>query len=182
MAEITSKVPVKTAEKEKEGTLVPKWGEWRPFDSLHREIDRIFDQFDRSLGRLPTTRSLFDIEPLWRAETGRGSAPAVDVVEREKEYEITAELPGLDESNIDVKVLNDVLTIRGEKKEEREEKKKNHYVSERRYGLFERSFRLPEGVDADRIEASFRKGVLTVTLPKLPEAMKKEKQITVKAG
>jgi HSP20 family protein len=74
------------------------------------------------------------------------------------------------------------MTIKGEKKEEKEEKKKEYYLSERRYGAFQRSFSLPDGVDADKIEASFKKGVLTVTLPKKPEAIKPERMVEVKAG
>ena len=84
-------------------------------------------------------------------------------------------------SNIEVKVADDILTIKGEKKEEKEEKDKNYYMSERRYGSFQRSFQLPAGVDQSKIDASFQKGVLTVTLPKSPEAQKKEKKIAVKA-
>ena len=74
-----------------------------------------------------------------------------------------------------------MLTIKGEKKEEKEEKAKNYHLSERRYGAFQRSFQLPFGVDAEKIEANFQKGVLTVTLPKTPEAQKKEKKIEIKA-
>jgi HSP20 family protein len=107
--------------------------------------------------------------------------PAVDVVEKEKEYQLLAELPGLDEKDVEVSVADDILTIKGEKKEEKEEKAKNYYVSERRYGTFQRSFQLPAGVDAEKIEANFQKGVLTVTLPKAPEALKKEKKIAIKS-
>lgn len=106
----------------------------------------------------------------------------MDVCEREKEYEITAELPGMDTSNIDVKLANGMLTIKGEKKEEKEEKQKDYYVSERRYGSFERYFALPDGVDADKIGASFKNGVLKVTLPKTAEAQKPAKKIDVKAA
>jgi HSP20 family protein len=81
-----------------------------------------------------------------------------------------------------VKVVNGNLTIKGEKQEEKEEKKKGYYLRERHFGSFERSFGLPEGVDADKIEATFKKGVLTLTLPKKPEAQKPEKKIEVKAG
>ena len=88
----------------------------------------------------------------------------------------------MDEKNIEVKVADGGLTIKGEKKEEKEEKKKDYYLSERRFGSFERYFRLPEGVDADKIEASFKKGVLTVTLPKKAEAQKPVKKIDVKAA
>jgi len=110
------------------------------------------------------------------------STPAVDVVESDKAYEITAELPGMDEKNIEVKVANDVLTIKGERQEEKEEKKKDYYLRERSFGSFERSFGLPEGVDADKIEASFKKGVLTLTLPKKLEAQKSAKKIDVKSA
>ena len=109
-------------------------------------------------------------------------APAMDLVEKEKEYEISAELPGIDEKNVEIKVANHMLTIKGEKKEEKEEKQKDYYLSERRFGSFQRSFALPEGVDADKIEANFVKGVLTVKLPKTAEAQKAEKKITVKAA
>jgi HSP20 family protein len=88
----------------------------------------------------------------------------------------------MDEKNIEVKVTNGNLTIKGEKQEEKEEKKKDYYLHERHFGSFERSFDVPEGVDADKIEANFKKGVLTVTLPKKPEAQKPAKKIEVKAA
>jgi len=108
--------------------------------------------------------------------------PAVDVAEKEKEYEITAELPGMDEKNIEIKLSNGTLTIKGEKKEEKEEREKDYYVSERRYGSFVRSFQVPEGVDTGNIEATFAKGVLNVKLTKTTEAQKSEKTISVKAA
>jgi HSP20 family molecular chaperone IbpA len=86
---------------------------------------------------------------------------------------------GMDESNIDVKFSDGTLTIKGEKKDEREEKQKDYHLSERRYGSFQRSFGVPDGVDADKIEAHFKNGVLTVTLPKRPEAQKSEKKIAI---
>jgi HSP20 family protein len=106
----------------------------------------------------------------------------VDIAEKEKEYEVMAELPGMDENNIDVKFADGMLTIKGEKKEEKEEKKKDYYLSERRYGSFQRSFQVPDGVDAEKIEASFKNGVLTVKLPKTAEAVKQEKKIAIKKG
>jgi HSP20 family protein len=112
----------------------------------------------------------------------RTNMPAVDVVESEKAYEVTAELPGIDEKNIEVKVANGILTMKGEKQEEKEEKKKDYYLQERHYGSFERSFEIPEGVDPDKIEATFKKGVLTVTLPKKVEAQKPAKKVEVKAA
>ena len=88
----------------------------------------------------------------------------------------------MDEKNVEVNVANGGITIKGEKKEETEEKKKDYYVSERRYGSFDRYFDLPEGVDADKIEANFKNGVLKVTLPKTAEAQKPAKKISIKAA
>jgi len=117
-------------------------------------------------------------EPFWR----RATRPAVDLVEREKDYLVTAELPGMSEKDVELKLVNDMLTIKGEKKEQKEVKRKDYHISERRYGSFERSFRVPDGVDGDRIEASFNKGVLTVTLSKRPEAIKAARTIDIKPG
>jgi HSP20 family protein len=111
-----------------------------------------------------------------------GAMPAVDVTEADGGYEVTAELPGMDEKNIEVKLANRTLTIKGEKRDEKEETKKDYYMRERNFGSFQRSFTLPEGVDIDKIEASFKKGVLTVTVPKTAEAKKAEKKIAVTAG
>jgi HSP20 family protein len=183
MAEAATKVPEKVEGKKTEQTTEKSSAaqEWRPFDSLRREIDRLFDDFGQGFWRSPF-RSLAEFEPVWSRKLPWGAAPAVDIVEGEKAYEVTVELPGMDEKNIEVKVAKGGLTIKGEKKEEKEEKKKDYYLSERRFGSFERYFRLPDGIDADKIEANFKKGVLTVTLPKKPEAQKPEKKINVKSG
>jgi HSP20 family protein len=179
MAETVTKLPVKQ-EKTPERALATET--WRPFETLRREVEQLFDDFGRNFLRLPTRPSLFGFEPLWRREAVWDTALAVDIAESEKGYEITAELPGMDEKNVEVKVANGNLTIRGEKQEEKEEKKKDYYLHERHFGSFERSFEIPEGVDADKIEAGFKKGVLTVTLPKKPEAQKPAKKIEVKAA
>lgn len=176
MAEATTKLPIKN-----EKTSAPRTaGEWMPFESLHREIDRLFEDF-HPLWR-PAWRSIFAPETRRMRAAEWQVLPAMDVVEKEDEYEITAELPGLDEKNIEVKLANDTLTIKGEKKEEKEEKAKDFHMSERRFGYFQRSFQIPEGVDTDKIDASFTKGVLTVKLPKTMEAKKAEKKITVKGS
>jgi HSP20 family protein len=180
MAEAATKLPIKTEEKAPERG--PALEAWRPLEKLRREVDRLFEDFDRGFWLSPLRRSAFDIEPFWRRELAWGAAPAVDIVEKEKAYEVTAELPGMDEKSIEVKLANGGLTIRGEKKEEKEEKRKDYYLHERHYGSFERRFRVPEGVDIDKIEASFKKGVLTIILPKRPEAQKPEKKIEVKAA
>ncbi|MEM5371248.1 Hsp20/alpha crystallin family protein [Paraburkholderia azotifigens] len=180
MNEQATKLPVT-----KGGEAAPPAGPsptWHPVESLRREIDRLFDEFDRGPGILPFRRSLFGIEPFWRHERSWASTPAVDVSETEKAYEIVAELPGIDEKDIEVKLANGGLTIKGEKREEKEEKKKDYYLHERRFGAFERYFQMPEGVDREKIEASFRKGILTVTLPKTQEAQNAEKKIPVKAA
>ena len=93
------------------------------FESLRRKIDRLFEDFDRGFWRSPFRHSAFDIEPFWRRECA--AAPAVDIVEKDNAYEVTAELPGLDEKDIEVKLAKDSLTIKGEKQEEKEEKKKD---------------------------------------------------------
>lgn len=180
MAEAATKLPVKTEQKGEEKAAVPQ--AWQPFESLHREIDRLFDDFGRDLWRNPFRRSAFDIEPFWRRGMKFVAAPAVDIADKGNAYEITADLPGMDEKNIEVKLSNTNLTIKGEKTEEKEEKKKNFYLQERHFGSFERTFGLPEGVDTDKIEAAFQKGVLTITVPKKPEAQKPEKKIDVKAA
>jgi HSP20 family protein len=178
MAETSSKFPIKTESQ----TAAPMAGPaWPPFDNLRREIDRVFDSFHRGWP-FPFPRSSFDFDLPSRRLAGWNVAPAVDVTEREKDYEITAELPGLDEKDIEVKVANGVLTIKGEKKDEKEEKQKDYYLSERRYGSFLRSFQLPEAVDEAKIEAGFAKGVLTVRLPKSAKAQEAEKTIPIKAA
>jgi HSP20 family protein len=176
MAEAVTKLPIKTEGQKPE----PSAGEWRPLANLRREIDRLFDDFGWGIARRPAGRTLFDVEPFWRGELSFGKAPAVDIAEKDKEYEITAELPGLDESNVEVKFADGLLTIKGEKREEKEEKKKDFYLSERRFGSFQRSFQVPDDINADKIAATFKNGVLTVILPKSPEAQKKEKKIAIR--
>lgn len=177
MAEAATKLPVKTEAKE---TMPTTGRSWYPFESLRREVDRMFEDFDTNFWRAPFRRSVFDYAPFGRAGT-RAAPPAVDITEKDGEFEISAELPGLDEKDIEVKFANGGLTIRGEKKEEKEEKRKGYHLSERRYGSFERFFAVPDGVDVDKISAKFAKGVLTVTLPKTADAQKQEKKIAIKA-
>jgi HSP20 family protein len=172
--------PTKLPVKNQQTTAVP--AQWTPFESLRREIDRLFDDFGSSFWHRPFRRSVFDMVPSWGRDVAWPTVPAVDVSDTEKAYEITAELPGIDEKNVDVKVTNGVLTIKGEKREEKEEKKKDYYLRERNFGSFERSFQVPDGVDNDKIEASFKKAILTVTLPKKPEAQAAAKKIDIKAA
>ena len=177
MAEDTSKIPVQT-DKTTSSALHP----WRPLESLRREIDQLFEDFGLGTLRSPFRRSLFDVDPFRRAKAAFSGMPAVDVTETEKGYKVVAELPGMDEKNIEVKITNGMLTIKGEKQEEKEEEKQDYYLRERSFGSFERTFPVPDGVELDQVDASFKKGVLTVTLPKTAGAQKTEKKITVKAG
>ena len=173
MTEDTSKIPV-TTETAAPSELRPR----RPLGSLRQEIDRLFDDFGIGSWRSPFRSSFFDMDPFRRAKAAFSGVPAVDVTETEKGYKVVAELPGMDEKNIEVKIANGRLTIKGEKEEE----KQDYYLRERNFGSFERSFPVPDGVELDKVDASFKKGVLTVTLPKTAEAQKAEKKITVKAG
>ncbi len=174
MAEAATKLPVKT---ETASTSQPsKILEWRPFESLRGQVDRLFRDFETGFLQSPFYR---DVDHFWRRDLAFPVTPAVDIVEKDNAFEITAELPGLDAKNIELSVTDDVLTIKGEKKEEKEERTKDRYVSERRYGSFRRSVQLPSSVDAGKIEANYKSGVLTVTLPKSAEAQKKQTVIPI---
>lgn len=151
---------------------------WRPFDTLRRQVDRLFDEFDRPW-HLPFSRHGLETTPLWQG--GPSRMPAVDVVEKENSFEITAELPGLDEKDVEVKLVGNSLVIKGEKRQEHKEEKDGYHLSERSYGSFQRSFALPDGVDREKIDAKFGKGVLRVSLPKQPGTSDAAKTISVKA-
>ena len=135
-----------------------------PLSALQQEIDRLFDGFSRGFSGLPA----------------RDMMPSMDLSETDKEIEITAELPGLEEKDIQLNVADNVLTIRGEKKNEREETKKDYHLVERSYGSFTRVVQLPEGVNPDNIKAVMSKGVLKVTVPKPAPAQ--TKKIDVKSA
>jgi HSP20 family protein len=152
-----------------------------PWNVFRSEMDRVFDRFASGFG-FPSIRRMLDVEPWWRYEAPFSvTAPAVDVTEDDKAYKIAAELPGMTEKDVDVSITGDMLVLKGEKRQEREEKDKNRYLAERTYGAFQRSFVLPDGVDPEKISAEFAKGVLTLTLPKTPDAQKRQKKIEVKA-
>jgi HSP20 family protein len=139
MADNPLKAPAKPEESSR------SLGEWRRPSNLRLEIERLFKEFN--LGSWPRpSRGMLDVEPFWRGELGFANAPAVDIAERDKNYEVTAELPGMEEKDIDVKFADGVLTIKGEKKEETEEQHKDYYRSERRFGSFQRSFQVPNGI------------------------------------
>jgi HSP20 family protein len=141
-----------------------------PFLSLRREMDRLFDDFLTGWG----WRTSSTMAERWNKFT-----PQLDISEVNDQIKITAELPGLDREDVSVNLTNDLLTISGEKKKETEEEGEDYYRSERTYGAFERSIRLPSEVNPDEVNAVFDKGILTITLPKMKE-METRKQIEVK--
>jgi HSP20 family protein len=146
-----------------------RWEDGSPFLTLRREMDRLFDEAFRGFG--------FGGDlALSNGRLGFGW-PHVEIVDRDKEVRVTAELPGLDEEDIEIQVDDDVLVLRGEKRTESNDK--DHRYSERYYGRFERRIALPAEVDEDRANASFRNGVLTVTLPKTERARQSVKRIPI---
>lgn len=137
-----------------------------PFSLMQRELGRVFDDLYSGFpaGTLPT------------------GMLRLDVKEDEQAFHVTADLPGLSEKDVDLSFEDGILTVRGEKKIERDEKKDTWHITERSHGSFSRQLSLPATIDAEKITASFEKGVLTVTLPKQPEERAKAKKIEVKAS
>lgn len=139
-----------------------------PFDTMRRQMERLFDEF-RGVGGGPYATEI-------------GFAPAVNVRQTDKGVEVTAELPGIDEKNVEVSLADNALTIRGEKKEEKEQKGEDWFMSERSFGSFMRTVPLPVEVDENKVAAQFKNGVLTVTLPLAADAERKARKIEVKSG
>jgi HSP20 family protein len=141
-----------------------------PFRALQQEVDKLFNDFTSDL-------------PAIGRWNGNGSlAVKVDVAETEKTLEVTAELPGVSEKDIDVSLAGDILTVKAEKKSDKEEKTKDYHIVERSYGTFERSMRLPFKADPARIEAKFDKGVLKLVVQKPAEAQTRTQKIEVKSA
>ncbi len=136
--------------------------------NMQQEINRMFDRFFR--GGVLDDRDLFPAT--WM--------PAVDLVEKEDEFVAKVELPGVHKDDVKITLQDNILTIRGEKKEEKESKDSNYHRLERSYGSFQRSFTLPTSVRQDKVEAEYRDGVLTITLPKAEEAKRKQIEVKVK--
>ena len=146
--------------------------EQHPMMDLQRQMNALFENFWRGIDR-----PFADLD----LPAGEGTLRA-DVVETDGGVEITVELPGMEQKDVEVALTGDSLTIKGEKKIEKQEEKKGYYMSERSYGSVYRSIPLPPGVDADKADASFKNGVLTVRLPQTAEAKEKVKRVEVKSA
>lgn len=142
------------------------WRSFKELERMRREMDRLWESF-------------FEERPRWRVEEAGEWLPSLDLSETKNDFVVKAELPGIDPKDIDISLANDILTIKGEKKQEKEEKEENYHIIERSYGSFTRSIRLPREVQSDKISASYKNGVLKITLPKSEEAKKKEIKIKV---
>jgi len=141
------------------------------FLAMRDEMDRMFERFEHGFPRWPS---------LLRQNHDTGMVPELDVRENTDSITIEAELPGVEEKDVSVILTNGILTIKGEKKQNKEETNENYYLAERSYGAFERSLRLPETIDQAKIEAKFDKGVLKVKAAKKPEAVKAARKIEIK--
>lgn len=163
---ITDLIPWK---KNDENALAMRRRELDPFAQFRREVDQMFDGM---LGDWTRPMNLLDRR--------LGSwMPQVDVRETGKEIRVTAELPGMEEKDLEVSFIDGALTIKGEKNEEHEEEKGDVHRSERQYGMFERTIPLPAEVDVDKVKGTFKKGVLTITLPKTKQAQSNRRLIQI---
>jgi HSP20 family protein len=152
----------------KKGNLSSPRGEQSPVVELHQRMNDLFNDFLGGFG-----------PGLSRFESRFITTPSIDVSETDEEVRVTADLPGVEEKDVQVILENDILTIQGEKKQEQEEKKQNYHMVERAYGEFQREISLPASVDKEKIKATFKKGVLRVVLPKTPESKSIQKKIAI---
>jgi HSP20 family protein len=151
---------------------------WSPMHSLREEIDRLFDDFDPFGWRMPGGAALVPSA----VRSALPVMPPMNLSERSDAYELALELPGLEPKDVEVRLANGTLTIRGEKSEESEDREGGRIHRERRFGSFQRSMRLPDGVDVDAIQAAAKGGVLRITLPKSEVARAEERSIEVRAA
>jgi HSP20 family protein len=145
-----------------------------PVDSLRKEMDRVFEGLFSDFGDFSSSLFKMDSKPSF--------SPRLNMSEGDNEIEVSAELPGIEEKDIQVTLKDGVLSIKGEKKMEEKKKEQSFYRVERHYGSFHRSVRIPEGIEADQIKASFRDGVLKINLPKSEKEDKNIKRIEVKSS
>ena len=165
-------VPVKMNEAP---SAYPERGIANPLVHLHREMDRLFENAFRGFGVSPFRSDLFT--PLSAADLLK---PQVDIGATEKEYSITVEVPGVSQKEVKIEVADNTMTIRGEKKQEKEKKDKNYYRVERSYGSFQRVLSLPEDADQEDIKAKFKDGVLTIKMSRKALPKSEVKQIEIK--
>ena len=156
--------------KKKDHLAVRRQDDEQPFFALQHRMNRMFDDFFRG----------FDIEPLGHFIGESAFMPQMNISEDEKEIVVTAELPGIEEKDLDISVTKDALTIKGEKKTEAEDKKKNYHRIERSYGSFSRTIALPNGIDESKTEAELKKGILKIKIPKSPQAQPQQKKVEIK--
>src|SRR5215472_10527618 len=153
-------------------------GKFDVFDTFRREMDRMFDRLTDNFA-FPSLRDFPTTEHFW-PRLANVAAPVVDMSGDDKAYHVTAELPGVEDKDVEVTIGEDYLFIKAEKRQTLEDKTKDRFVSERSYGVFQRTFALPVDIDRNAIDAKFAKGVLTVTLPKSAKAQANAKKIEVK--
>ena len=162
--------------------LVPKFGRERESVSVQRANDNPFHDFQRDMNRL-FDNFFGDLAPARRRSESEWTtavfSPRIDVSETDQEIRVAAELPGMDEKDITVEMDDEAITIRGERKEEKEDKGKNWYRREQSYGSFHRIVPLPSSVEGAKAQAKFKKGVLTVTAPKRESSQAKRKTIAI---
>jgi HSP20 family protein len=178
MVEKAKKVPVK-----QQASKAVRTGEVEvhPWDALRRDVNELMESFNRGWANLTAWEPLRGGSlPFWSAKSTH--VPRTDVTDSGKSYDISIELPGMDEKDIEVSVTGERLSVSGEKKSETEKKAEGYYLAERSYGSFMRSFPLPDDADAAKISAAFAKGVLTITIPKTASSKAKSKKISVKSS
>ena len=146
--------------------------EWHPIDLIRRDMSRIFDDFFSGFSLWPISDQPISLDTFM---------PQVDMTEDDNAIRVNVEVPGIDEKDIEISLTNDTLTIKGEKKEEAEHKDEECYCSERSYGSFTRVLPIPTDVDVDKVEATYNKGVLNITLPKLAGGKRARRRIEIKS-
>lgn len=158
-----------TPQAKQERSLLTKYEEVHPFQVFEEEMTKVMDNFFRGFGleRFEKKPGVFN--------------PSVDVIDTGKQIKVTAELPGMDEMNVEVSLTREALTIKGEKEDEREEKEKGYYHMERSYGSFVRTIPIPVEVEMDKVKATFKKGILTINLPKAEKVLKDTKKIAIRS-
>jgi HSP20 family protein len=185
MATKAEEVPVKKEPVKKKEMTTSAGAVYPPLMSLRQQVDRLFDDFLDEDWMMPSAAlsRIWDL-PLMKP---RGidmrrlmETPRTDMSESESEYELSVELPGMSEKDVEVTIKDNMITLKGEKRSERETKEKDYHIAERSYGSVRRTFSMPSDVDAGKVKASFSKGVLKLHLPKTKEARAKPRKIEVK--